>query len=128
MHQIVEQLKKVPFNEKAHCGIVAQALMIRYCLSEWFGNDLHTFKKTTNEAIMKHVIQIEALMLSEDEIRQRTIHNQAVCIFPTGDNQFYSIDRNPDRLVHKRQAGGMYNSFTKAVLHVFHKYCPDFWV
>jgi len=67
-------------------------------------------------------------MLSEDEIRQSTIHNQAVCIFPTGDNQSYSILTNENRLEHKRQAAGIYNSFTEAVLRVFHQFLPYFGV
>jgi hypothetical protein len=127
MREIVEQLHKVPEEQKAHCGIVARALMIRYCLSEWFGNELHTFYKR-NKVIMPHIIQIERLMLTVEEIRERTIQKQRVCIFPSGTDRFYSIDHGNDILVHARKASNMYDSFTTAVLNVFREYYPDFGV
>jgi hypothetical protein len=126
MEEIVKQLKQVPVQQKEHCGIVAQALMIRYCLSEWFKNKLHTFTKSKDGFITSCEIDIKTLMLSVEDVTERTLQEQAVCIFPKGTKPFYSMSTKENLLLHKHQALDMYNNFTQVVTKVFKQYFPDF--
>lgn len=126
IQEIVEQLKKVPLHKKAHCGIIAQALMIRHCLSEWFKNELHTFTKSKHGFITSCEIDIKTLMLSVEDVTECTLQEQAVCIFPKGTKPFYSISTNGNLLLHNHRALDMYNNFTQVVTKVFKQYFPDF--
>ena len=134
MQQMFKELNKIPNHDQALCDMVAQALMIRHCLSEWFPSSFSLHMKSGNTISGDITIEIVTLMLSPEEIVQHTKQKSKICIFPSGADAVYSIEKTFSKILQRNQefvkydgeASDIYKNFTKAATKVFHDYFPDF--